>query len=199
MSALYFNLANFHVPGSRSRVAYSGDLTQPYHRLLFRSSERTYFGRKRIELESVDNMFIPKVSVGGIPIVGQEFESHDAAYSFYNGYAREAGFSARIANSKKKETNETYWKLFVCSKEGKTDDTYQRKHKGTVPRVGERNRGETRLGCGARLSVVKQQIGDMWVVNKFIEEHNHALTTPSKVHLLRSHRSVSATKKALTQ
>ncbi|KAL2532491.1 Protein FAR1-RELATED SEQUENCE [Abeliophyllum distichum] len=41
-----------------------------------------------MESESVDNMFIPKVAVGGIPIVGQEFESHDAAYSFYNGYAR---------------------------------------------------------------------------------------------------------------
>ncbi|KAL2526461.1 Protein FAR1-RELATED SEQUENCE 5 [Abeliophyllum distichum] len=38
-----------------------------------------------------------------------------------------------------------------------------------------------------------------WVVRKFVEEHNHALAIPSRVHLLRSHRGVSATKKALMQ
>ncbi|KAL2486806.1 Protein FAR1-RELATED SEQUENCE [Abeliophyllum distichum] len=62
-----------------------------------------------------------------------------------------------------------------------------------------RNRGNTRIGCNSRLSILKQQIGNLWVVNKFVEEHNHPLTTPSRVHLLRSHRNVSATKKALTQ
>lgn len=34
---------------------------------------------------------------------------------------------------------------------------------------------------------------------QFVGEHNHGLTTPRRVHLLRSHRAVSATKKALTQ
>ncbi|KAL2531149.1 Protein FAR1-RELATED SEQUENCE [Abeliophyllum distichum] len=43
----------------------------------------------------------------------------------------------------------------------------------------------------------RKETGNLWVVNKFVAEHNHALTTPSKVHLLRSHRNVSATKKAL--
>ncbi|XP_052197171.1 protein FAR1-RELATED SEQUENCE 5-like [Diospyros lotus] len=94
---------------------------------------------------------------------------------------------------------ETIWKLFVFSKEGKTDETYQMSRKNAVPRVGERNRGHTRLGCNARLSVVKQQTGNSWVVSHFVEEHNHGLTTPSRVHLLRSHRKVSATKKALAQ
>ncbi|KAL2512891.1 Protein FAR1-RELATED SEQUENCE 5 [Abeliophyllum distichum] len=83
--------------------------------------------------------------------------------------------------------------------EGKTDETYQKTQKYAVVRTGERNRGKTRTGCNARLAVVKQQTGQLWVVNKFVEEHNHALTTPSRVHLLRSHRHVSATKKALTQ
>ncbi|KAL2481035.1 Protein FAR1-RELATED SEQUENCE 5 [Abeliophyllum distichum] len=73
------------------------------------------------------------------------------------------------------------------------------KHKNAVERVCERNRGHTRVGCNARLSILKQQTGNSWVVNKFVEEHNHGLTTPSKVHLLRSHRKVSATKKALAQ
>ncbi|KAL2531252.1 Protein FAR1-RELATED SEQUENCE 5 [Abeliophyllum distichum] len=82
-------------------------------------------------------------------------------------------------------------------KEEKTDETYHKKEKDAVPRVGERNRGNTRCGCNAKLSVLKHETRNLWVVNKFVVEHNHALTTPSKVHLLRSHRNVSATKKAL--
>lgn len=72
------------------------------------------------EIEASDNIYIPQVSIGRVPKIGQEFESHEEAYKFYNQYACEAGFSARIANSKKKkESNETYWKLFVCWKEGR--------------------------------------------------------------------------------
>lgn len=37
------------------------------------------------------------------------------------------------------------------------------------------------------------------MVSHFVEEHNHSLYTPSKVHLLRSHRLVSAVKKVLSQ
>ncbi|KAL2519513.1 Protein FAR1-RELATED SEQUENCE 5 [Abeliophyllum distichum] len=71
--------------------------------------------------------------------------------------------------------------------------------KDAVPRDGERNRGHVRCGCHARLSVVKQQTGEGWVISTFVEEHNHPLATPSRVHLLRSHRGVSKTKKALVQ
>ncbi|GER48951.1 FAR1-related sequence 5, partial [Striga asiatica] len=39
----------------------------------------------------------------------------------------------------------------------------------------------------------------MSVVKHFVEKHNHPLATPRKVHLLRSHRGVSATKRALVQ
>ncbi|KAL2460901.1 Protein FAR1-RELATED SEQUENCE 6 [Abeliophyllum distichum] len=89
-----------------------------------------------MEAESADNVFIPQVTFSRIPKIGQEFESHEEAYNFYNEYAREAGFSARIANSKKnKETGEIYWKLFVCSKEGKTDETYQNTQKFAVVRM----------------------------------------------------------------
>ncbi|KAL2461525.1 Protein FAR1-RELATED SEQUENCE 5 [Abeliophyllum distichum] len=92
-----------------------------------------------MEAESENNVFVPDVTTTRIPKVGQEFESHEEAYNFYNQYAREAGFSTRIANR------------------------------------------------------------NLWVVNKFVAEHNHALCTPSRVHLLRSHRCVTATKKALAQ
>lgn len=49
----------------------------------------------------------------------------DDAFNFYNQYAREAGFSTRVDNSRRKKgTNEFVWKLFVCLKEGKTNNKY---------------------------------------------------------------------------
>ena len=62
-----------------------------------------------------------------------------------------------------------------------------------------RARGEVRTDCKTKISIVRQQNGPRWCVSVFIEGHNHGLSTPSKVHLLRSHRSVSAAKKVLTQ
>lgn len=46
---------------------------------------------------------------------------------------------------------------------------------------------------------MKEQTCPGWVVSTFIESHNYPLSTPSKVHLLRSHRSVSTANKALSQ
>ncbi|XP_073271500.1 protein FAR1-RELATED SEQUENCE 5-like [Primulina huaijiensis] len=128
------------------------------------------------------------------------FDSIEDAFSFYNQYARESGFSARISNNKKsKQTNEVIWKKFVCFKEGQTDDIrWSKQAKNDRPRK-ERARGQTRTGCKSRLSIVKEQTGPGWVVSTFTESHNHPLSTPSKVHLLHSHRSISASKKALSQ
>ncbi|XP_042387668.1 protein FAR1-RELATED SEQUENCE 5-like [Zingiber officinale] len=127
-----------------------------------------------------------------------EFPSLEEVFEFYNQYARESGFSARLGNSKKnKRTNEVGWKQFVCFKEGHTDE--KRKKVAQVDSVKERARGEVRTGCRAKLSLVKEQTGANWIVTKFLESHNHPLSTPSKVHLLRSHRHVSEAKKVLTQ
>lgn len=141
---------------------------------------------------------IPQVLVNVIPKVGQEFQSLEDAHEFYNNYARQAGFSTRVSNNKRnKETGEDVWKMFVCSKEGKTDESWQSRRKDTVEQSRERNRGHTRCGCKAKMTVKKSRKKDVWVVGYFIEQHNHALSTPTKVHLLRSHRSVSAAKRAL--
>ena len=55
--------------------------------------------------------------------------------------------------------------------------------------------GKTRTGCDAKLTICHD--GSSYVVKIFKEEHNHSPTTPSRVHLLTSHRNVSATKKNL--
>ncbi|XP_022897649.1 protein FAR1-RELATED SEQUENCE 5-like [Olea europaea var. sylvestris] len=134
------------------------------------------------------------------PKVGQEFEKIEGAYEFHNTYTRDAGFSARLFNSKKRlGTSEVFWKQFVCYKEGEKDNTYQKKFKHMVERSGERHRGVIRVGCKAKLTVVRPKSSINWIVSSFVESHNHALTTPTRVHLLRSHRHDSNAKKALIQ
>ncbi|XP_059639645.1 protein FAR1-RELATED SEQUENCE 5-like [Cornus florida] len=154
-----------------------------------------------------DGTFIPQVTYERKPKEGQQFKSLDDAYDFYNKYAREAGFSVRIDKSKKhKETGETIWKQYVCYKEGETDETYRRtkkKEKQMVETIGdsgkklERQRGNVREGCKARLSVGRRD--GNYTIRQFIESHNHPLATPRKIHLLRSHRNVSNVKKQLAQ
>ena len=145
-------------------------------------------------------MYLFQVFIGRISNIGQVFESHEETYTFYNIYARETSFNTRITKNKKnKETGKTIWKLFVCFKKGKIDETYQMDRKNVVSRVVKRNCGYTQVGCNARLSVVKQQTGNNWVVRQFVDKHNHGRTMPSRVHLLRSYRNVLATKKTLTQ
>ncbi|XP_060675878.1 protein FAR1-RELATED SEQUENCE 5-like [Ziziphus jujuba] len=145
-------------------------------------------------------LYTPQVVEQKKPNVKQEFQTIEEAFQFYNAYARECGFSARMSTSKRKKgTNELIWKQFVCFKEGETNEHYQKKEKHTVQRSGERNRGLVRVGCKAKMTVVKSQTGPNWIVSQFVEEHNYALATPSKIHLLRSHRVVSAAKRGLSQ
>ncbi|XP_060673300.1 protein FAR1-RELATED SEQUENCE 5-like [Ziziphus jujuba] len=55
----------------------------------------------------------------------------------------------------------------------------------------------TRENCKAKLAVVRSKT-EKFVITVFVEEHSHPLSTPRRVHLLRSHRSVSEAKKSLT-
>ncbi|XP_047964762.1 protein FAR1-RELATED SEQUENCE 5-like [Salvia hispanica] len=147
-----------------------------------------------------DQLYTPQVANDRKPEIGMKFASIDDAFAFYNQYAREAGFSARYSNSKKnKVTNEVVWKQFVCFKAGQTDKVHSVKRALSGDPIKTRTRGKVRTDCKAKMSIIKQQTGSDWSVSVFTEGHNHGLSTPSKVHLLRSHRSVSAVKKVLTQ
>ncbi|XP_073130821.1 protein FAR1-RELATED SEQUENCE 5-like [Henckelia pumila] len=147
-----------------------------------------------------DQLYIPQVVDDRKPEIGMKFASIKEAFSFYNQYAREAGFSARISTSKKnKMSTEVVWKQFVCSKEGHRDEIRGNKQENFDQVKKDRARGEIRIGCKSRISIIKEQTGPNWIVSNFMESHNHPLSSPSKVHLLRSHRNVSAAKKALTQ
>ena len=105
-------------------------------------------------------VYAPKVADEKKPKVKQEFQTIEEAFTFYNAYARECGFSARMNNSRKKKgTNEIVWKQIVCSKEGETNEYYQKNCKQLVERLGERRRGLVRVGCKAKITLVKRQTG----------------------------------------
>ncbi|XP_060667202.1 protein FAR1-RELATED SEQUENCE 5-like [Ziziphus jujuba] len=139
--------------------------------------------------KSVDDVYIPQVAENCKPKVEQEFESIDGAHEFYIKYAKEAGFSVRSSSTKRcKGVKEVVRKEFVCFKEGVSSI-----------KDGERKRcrGMTRENCKAKLAMVRSKTGK-FVITVFVEEHSHPLSTPRRVHLLRSHRSVSEAKKSLT-
>ncbi|XP_015389930.2 protein FAR1-RELATED SEQUENCE 5-like [Citrus sinensis] len=123
-----------------------------------------------------------------MPRLGQEFVLLDDVHEFYNEYAKKVGFSVRINSSRKSHRGEIVRKEYVCSKEG-----------ATTKEVVEKKRrcSKVREGCKAKLAVVKSKSGT-YVVSVFEEDHNHPLTTPRRVHLLRSHRNVSEVKRSLT-
>ncbi|KAG6399875.1 hypothetical protein SASPL_141360 [Salvia splendens] len=147
-----------------------------------------------------DDLYAPQVANDRKPKIGMRFATVADAFAFYNQYAREAGFSARSSSTKKnKKTNELVWKQFVCFKAGQTDENRSKKRALSGDTINSRARGEVRTDCKARASIVKQQTGPDWSVSVFVEGHNHGLSTPSKVHLLRSHCNVSIANRVLTQ
>nr|XP_043615944.1 protein FAR1-RELATED SEQUENCE 5-like [Erigeron canadensis] len=116
-------------------------------------------------------------------IIGRVFNTHEDAYTFYNQYAFLHGFGIRIHwDYKNKTTNEKYRKLFVCNKEG-----FKKVKDHGSSGDSKKSQRETRTGCDARLRVSKTKDGK-WRVDKFIDAHNHELsTTPQKVMKHRSH------------
>ncbi|WRX12331.1 FAR1 DNA binding domain - like 5 [Theobroma cacao] len=105
---------------------------------------------------------------GGKPCVGMEFESEDAGKSFYDGYARQLGFSTHVGQFKRAKPDGPIvtWD-FACSRE-----------------VFKRKNIES---CNAMFRI-EQKDGGKWVATKFVEDHNHSMVTPSKVHYLRPRR-----------
>ncbi|XP_058202727.1 protein FAR1-RELATED SEQUENCE 5-like [Rhododendron vialii] len=134
-------------------------------------------------------LYTPQVKNELIPKINQEFDSLENVRKFYNRYGKEGGFSTRAHTSRKNSDHVIVRKEFCCFKQG------VRVQKSTQPK--KRRRGLTRENCRAKLAVVRK--GEKYVVSQFFESHNHALTSLRRVHLLRSHRKVSAAKKALIE
>lgn len=102
------------------------------------------------------------------PHVGMEFDTEDAAKTFYDGYARHVGFSTHVGQfSRSKPDGPIVTWDFACSRE-----------------VFKRKNVES---CNAVLRIERKD-SNSWVVTKFVEDHNHSMVSPSKVHYLRPRR-----------
>lgn len=102
------------------------------------------------------------------PYVGMEFESEEAAKTLYDEYARRVGFSTHVGQFTRGKPDGPIvnWD-FACSRE-----------------VHKRKNVES---CNAMLRIERKDQYH-WVVTKFVEDHNHSIVSPSKVHHLRPRR-----------
>ncbi|XP_043720901.1 protein FAR1-RELATED SEQUENCE 5-like [Telopea speciosissima] len=124
--------------------------------------------------------------------IGKYFANANAAYEFYNNYARNMGFSVRkskVERSRKRKEGmdvdgDVLSRMYVCSREGFKDCKDKRQEGKDVTR-----RADSRVGCPARLRVKSIEGG--LVVDQFISAHNHSLVEPAEIYRLRSHQWLS--------
>ncbi|KAL5568727.1 hypothetical protein UlMin_025302 [Ulmus minor] len=116
-------------------------------------------------------------NVNAKPHVGMEFDTDDAAKTFYDAYARCVGFTTHVGQfTRSKPDGPIVTWDFACSRE-----------------VFKRKNVES---CNAMLRLERKD-ASTWVVTKFVENHNHSVASSNKVHYLRTRRHFAgATKNA---
>lgn len=113
------------------------------------------------------------------PIVGMVFYSEEEAYNFYNSYARKRGFSVRKGHLSRRKDGSVQCRHYMCSNEGK-----RQQH---PTHITKKPRPLERTSCLARIEFTVNR-ENIWVVKRFVDDHNHSLASPDKTYLLRSHR-----------
>nr|CAD1843913.1 unnamed protein product [Ananas comosus var. bracteatus] len=113
------------------------------------------------------------------PYEGMEFDSEEAVKEFYNAYATQMGFKARISSFIRSKRDKTIIsRQLVCSREG-----FRSTKDASIEGRTKRPRMITRVGCRAMIMVKKQSSGK-WIITKCEKIHNHVLGTQGKVEML---------------
>ncbi|KAK9285708.1 hypothetical protein L1049_024907 [Liquidambar formosana] len=114
------------------------------------------------------NAFGADVNKGAInfePQNGLEFESKEAAYSFYREYARSVGFGITIKASRRSKRSGKFIDVKIaCSRFG------SKRESGTA--INPRSCPKT--DCKASMHMKRRQDGK-WIIYSFIKEHNHEI------------------------
>ncbi|CAN4123347.1 unnamed protein product [Withania somnifera] len=119
------------------------------------------------------------------PYDGIEFESHEAAYAFYQDYAKSMGFTTSIKNSRRsKKSKEFIDAKFACSRYGMTPES---------DTGSSRRPSVKKTNCKASMHVKRKKDGK-WYIHEFIKEHNHELL-PALAYHFRIHRNVKLAEK----
>ncbi|KMZ64398.1 hypothetical protein ZOSMA_371G00060 [Zostera marina] len=138
------------------------------------------------------------VKLNSPPTVGQFYSSYSDALDQYYGYASKMGFSVRLGSTNYKTSKDDGKKNLVmrrllCSKEGTVDLLHP-------PKLGKRRKNAiSRCGCFASIKIKREGMFEVWIFKHIILQHNHLLTTPSKVRFLPINRSISSTFRLLFQ
>lgn len=119
------------------------------------------------------------------PFSSLEFESHEAAYKFYQEYATSMGFTTSIKNSRRsKKSKEFIDAKFACSRYGVTPES---------DASGSRRPSIKKTDCKASMHVKRSKSGK-WIIHEFIKEHNHELL-PALAYHFRIHRNMKLVEK----
>ncbi|KAJ8751128.1 hypothetical protein K2173_016309 [Erythroxylum novogranatense] len=111
------------------------------------------------------------------PHADMEFDSHEAAYSFYKEYAKSVGFgTAKLSSRRSRASKEFIDAKFSCIRYGNKQQS-----DGAV-----NPRPSPKIGCKASMHVKRKPNGK-WYVYSFVKDHNHELL-PAQAHFFRSHR-----------
>ncbi|XP_010247178.1 PREDICTED: protein FAR1-RELATED SEQUENCE 5-like isoform X2 [Nelumbo nucifera] len=124
-------------------------------------------------------------------IMGMKFEDAEAAWKFYNSYAREIGFSVR-RDDKRVVDGCILSQRFVCAAEGHRSQKYLNRENRQRP-----PRRLTRFDCHATLRVKYDKTLKKLVVVDFVAEHTHELAPTPNSMFMKSHRALSEADKAL--
>lgn len=116
---------------------------------------------------------------------GIEFESYEAAYSFYQEYAKSMGFTTSIKNSRRsKKSKEFIDAKFACSRYGITPES---------DGITSRRPSVKKTDCKASMHVKRRKEGK-WYIHEFVKEHNHELL-PALAYHFRIHKNVKLAEK----
>ncbi|KAJ8759707.1 hypothetical protein K2173_009808 [Erythroxylum novogranatense] len=134
-----------------------------------------------IEVSSLSDVIEFKEDPNLEPLSGMEFESHAAAYSFYQEYARSMGFNTAIQNSRRSKTSREFIDAkFACSRYGtkrEYDKSFNRPRSRQIkqdPENGTSRRSCSKTDCKASMHV-KRRVDGKWIIHSFVKEHNHEL------------------------
>ncbi|XP_059668919.1 protein FAR1-RELATED SEQUENCE 5-like [Cornus florida] len=140
-----------------------------------------------IDIEDIINAVVIEPQVNQWkPRFKMEFDTEQEAYEFYNAYGGRVGFSIRreyFNNSHK--TGKLLTRLFTCCKEGVRKKDRRDKHTKTP-------RAETRTGYGARMHIKYDEAKGKYLVDNFIDSHNHPLIIDECTHMMPSQRCISS-------
>ncbi|KAK1391361.1 hypothetical protein POM88_010417 [Heracleum sosnowskyi] len=135
------------------------------------------------------------------PYPGQRFSDLEDACTFYTNYATTVGFNVRRETQRVRGSIVIH-KYVVCSKSGThdtsmsiiSDNSSELSHVSASvggPKKKKRKTVTKKCGCNAKI-VIKNDGNGHFVIDRFIEVHNHPMVTEFGKQFLRANRSMNA-------